>query len=103
MDLTCKTRYVVNGAVTDTPVGLCYFSVVSRDSVIIAFLVAAFTDLYILVCDISNAYLNAPCQERIWFFAGLECGKSLEEKVMQLWVENLRSKLEEDVKRLNCK
>ena len=33
MDFTGKDRYIVNGAITDTPVGLCYFSVISRDSV----------------------------------------------------------------------
>ena len=69
---------------TDTPVGLCYSSVVSRFSIRIAFLIAALNDLDILACDISNAYLNAPCRERIWFVAGLECGKSLEGKVMKL-------------------
>ena len=65
MDFTCKAMYLANGAITDTPVGLCYSSVVSRDSVRIAFLVAALNDLYILACDISNAYINAPCQWKI--------------------------------------
>ena len=78
MDFTCKARYVANGAMTDTPVRLCHSSVVSRDSVRISFLVAALNDLDILAYDISNAYLNSPLQERIWFVAGLECGKSLE-------------------------
>ena len=67
MDYTCKARYIVNGSITDTPVGSCYLSVVTRDSVIIVFLVADFNDFDILACDISNAYLNAPCRERIWF------------------------------------
>jgi hypothetical protein len=26
-------------------------------------------------CDIGNAYLNAPCREKIWFKAGIECGE----------------------------
>ena len=78
IDFTRKVRYVVNGDMTDTPVGLCYLSVVSRDSVIISFLVASLNDLYILACEISNAYINAPCRVRIWFVAGLECGNSLE-------------------------
>jgi hypothetical protein len=31
--------------------------------------------LDILACEIGNAYLNAPCREKIWFQAGPECGK----------------------------
>ena len=41
---TRKARYVANGATIETPVGLCYSSVVSRDSVRIAFLVYALND-----------------------------------------------------------
>ena len=71
MYFTRKASYVANGTVTDTPVGLCYLSVVYRDSVRIAFLFAALNDIDILACGISNAYLNAPCQERIRFVAVL--------------------------------
>jgi hypothetical protein len=49
-------------------------SVVSRDSVRIAFLMAAFHDVDVMSCNISNAYLNAPCREKIWFVAGPEFG-----------------------------
>ena len=31
-------------------------------------------DLEILGCDVSNAYLNAPCREKIWVHAGPEFG-----------------------------
>ena len=64
MDFTRKARFVANGSMTDMPIGLCYSSVVSRDSVRIAFLVAALNDLDLLACDIGNAYLNAPCREK---------------------------------------
>ena len=84
MDFTRKVRFVANGAMTDMPVGLCYSSVVYRDSVRISFLVAALNDLDILACDIYNSYLNAPFRERSWFVAGLECGNSLEGKFMKL-------------------
>ncbi len=40
----------------------------------IAFMLAALNDLDILACDIGNATLNAPCQEKIWFVAGPEFG-----------------------------
>ena len=69
---------------TDTPAGLCYLSVVSRDSVRIAFLVPALNYLNIFAYGISNPYLNSPCLEIILFVAGLDCGKSLEGKVMKL-------------------
>ena len=53
---------------------MTYSTVVSRDSVHMAFLIAALNDLEILACDIGNAYLNVPCKERIWFVAGPEFG-----------------------------
>lgn len=40
----------------------------------IAFLYAALNDLEILGCDVSNAYLNALCREKIWIDAGPEFG-----------------------------
>jgi hypothetical protein len=37
-------------------------------------LIATLNDLDIMACDISNAYLNALCREKIWFVAGPEFG-----------------------------
>jgi hypothetical protein len=74
MDLTRKARLVAGGHTTETPASLTYSSVVSRDSVRIAFLIAALYDIDVLSCDVSNAYLNAPCREKIWFVAGPEFG-----------------------------
>ena len=59
---------------TDTPASITYSSVVSRDSVRIAFLLAALNDVNIMACDVGNAYLNAPCREKAWFVAGPEFG-----------------------------
>lgn len=84
MNFDRKARFVAGGHMTETPAGICYSSVVSRDSVRLAFLVAAVNDLDILACDIGNAYLNAPCREKIWFEAGPECGRSMQGKVMKL-------------------
>ncbi|KAL7539628.1 hypothetical protein ACHAWF_006464 [Thalassiosira exigua] len=83
-DFTHKARFVANGSTTDTPSALTYSSVVSRDSIRIALLVAVLNDLDIFACDIGNAYLNAPCKERIWFVAGHECGHEIKERVMKL-------------------
>ena len=74
LDLTRKARFVAGGHTTDTPASLTYSSVVTRESVRIAFTIAALNDLDILSCDIGNAYLNAPCREKIWFQAGPEFG-----------------------------
>ena len=65
MDLTRKARLVAGGHMTDAPNSLTYSSVVSRDSIRVAFLVAALKGLRILACDIGNAYLNAPCREKV--------------------------------------
>jgi hypothetical protein len=74
MGLTRKARFVAGGHTTETPSSLTYSSVVSRDSVQIAFLLAALNNVDVFSCDISNAYLNAPCREKIWFVAGPEFG-----------------------------
>ena len=50
----------------DTPPALKYASVVSRQSVCIALTIAALNDLQMKVGDIQNAYLTAPCAEKIW-------------------------------------
>ena len=72
---TRKARLVANGNETqDVPKYDRYASVVSRESVRIAFLYAALNDLDILSCDITNAYLNAPCTEKLWTEAGPEFG-----------------------------
>jgi len=53
---------------------MTYSSVVSRESVRIAFLIAALNDLQVFATDVGNAYLNAPCREKIWTRAGKEFG-----------------------------
>ena len=84
MDFTRKARYVAGGHLTDAPTSLTYSSVVGRDSVKIAFMLAAHNELDLLSCDIGNAYLNAPCRERIWFVGGPETGPDNHGKVLTL-------------------
>jgi len=74
MDFTRKARFVAGGHKTDPPATLTYSSVVSRDSVRIAFLIAALNDLDILAADIGNAYINADAREQVYFIAGDEFG-----------------------------
>jgi hypothetical protein len=78
MDFTRKARFVAGGHLTQPATSSTYSSVVSRDSVRLAFLLASLNGLKVLSCDIGNAYLNAPCREknmvsgrtRVWIRCG---------------------------------
>jgi hypothetical protein len=74
MDLTRKARFVAGGHQTDPPKESTYSSVVSRDSIRIAFTLAALNDLDVLSADVQGAYLNAPTKEKVYTTAGLEFG-----------------------------
>ena len=76
-DLTRKARFVAGGHLTDPSTESVFSSVVTRDSVRIAFTYAALNGLDILAADVQNAYLNAPTKEKCWFKAGLEFGADL--------------------------
>jgi hypothetical protein len=69
-----KARLVADGHKTDTPSSVTFSTVVSRDSVRICLLIAALNDLDLQSGDIENAYLTAPCRERMWTRAGPEFG-----------------------------
>jgi len=75
-EFTRKARLVTNGHMTETPASSTYSSVVSRESVRVAFLLAALNDLEIFAADVGNAYLNVPCREKIWTRAGKEFGSN---------------------------
>jgi Reverse transcriptase (RNA-dependent DNA polymerase) len=72
MDFTRKARFVAGGHTTETPPSLTYSSVVSRESVRIALLISALHELDVCAADVGNAYLNAPCREKIFTIAGPE-------------------------------
>ena len=74
MDFTWKAQFVAGGHMTETLALLTYSSVVSRESIRIAFTVAVLNDLDVLVADIGNAYLNADCREKVYTIAGPEFG-----------------------------
>ena len=81
-DLRRKARYVAGGHLTSAPSSITYSSVVSRESVRIAFLIAALNGLDVWAADIQNAYLNAPPREKVWFRAGEEWGEHAGKPVM---------------------
>ena len=71
---TEKIKRVAGGHRTNPPTESTYSGVVSRESVRIAFTLAALNDLDIFAADIQNAYLTAPCGEKIIFTCGPESG-----------------------------
>jgi hypothetical protein len=78
MDFTRKARLVARGDLTETPPALTYSSVVARESVRIAFTIAALNDLELMMFDVGNAYLNALTTEKLYCYAGMEFGKDEE-------------------------
>jgi len=74
MDFTPKARFVADGHTTEAPGLITYSSVVTRDSIQLAFLIAGLNDLKVLAADVTNAYLNAPRREKIWFEGQIETG-----------------------------
>lgn len=77
MDFTRKAHFVAGGNFAQPPSCLTYSSVVARDSVCLAFLIAALNDLNILVADVGTAYLNAPTKEKVHTTCGIEFGQGL--------------------------
>jgi hypothetical protein len=75
MDFTRKARFVAAGHVTDTPGSITFLNVVSCDSVRLAFLIAGLNNLNVLERDVTYAYLNALCYEKIWFKGGVKTGE----------------------------
>jgi hypothetical protein len=82
MDFAHKARFVAGGHMTDPPASLTYSSVVSRDSIRIAFLLAALNDVDLFATDIGNAYLNAPAREKVYATASPEFGPELTGKAV---------------------
>ena len=83
-NFTRKARMVAGGHKTETPATLTYASVVSRDSVRIALMMAALHDLEVKAADIQNAYLTAPCTEKIWTVCGPEFGPNEGKKAIMV-------------------
>ena len=78
IDFQRKSRMVARGDQTAPPLSITYSSVVSRESVKIAFLVAALNDLDVTMFDIGNAYLMAPAAEKLYTVLGPEFGEDQE-------------------------
>jgi hypothetical protein len=81
MDFTRKARFVAGGHVTDPPSSITFASIVSRDSVFLAFLIATLNDLDLLGANIGNTYLNALTSEKVHTVCGLEFGQAYHGRV----------------------
>ena len=81
-DFCCKARLVAGGHTTAAPATITYASVVSRESVCIALLLAALNDVEVKTADIENAYITAPCSENIWTVLGPEFGSDTGKKAI---------------------
>ena len=79
-DFRRKARLVAGGHTTEAPATVTYASVVSRESVRIALLLAALNDLEVKTADIENAYITAPCSEKIYTTLGPEFGSEAGKK-----------------------
>jgi hypothetical protein len=59
---------------TKAPATITYASVVSRETIRIALLMAALNDLNVKVGDVLNAYITAPITKKVWTVLGPEFG-----------------------------
>ena len=73
-DFTRKARLMAGGHKTNAPSTITYASVVSRETVRIALLMAALNNLEVKVGDVLNAYVTAPVTEKVWTVLGPEFG-----------------------------
>ena len=65
-DFRCKFRLVAGGQITKPPATIMYASVVSRETVRIALMIATLNDLDKKLGDIFNAYIQASVTEKLW-------------------------------------
>ena len=115
MTLQRKARLVAGGHKTEVPKDSVYSSVVSRESVRLAFLAAALNDVDILAADIQNAYLSASTKEKLYCIVGAEFGSDAGRpaKIVRalyglrssgkMFREHLARTLREDLKFFPCK
>ena len=81
-DFRRKARLVAGGHMTDTPAAITYASVVSRESVRLALMLAALNALEVKCGDVMNAYITAPITEKVWTTLGPEFGADQGKKAL---------------------
>ena len=73
-DFRHKSRLVAGGHVTKPTSTITYASVVSRETLVTAFTLAALDGFPVKVADIHNAYITSPITDKIWTLLGHEFG-----------------------------
>jgi Reverse transcriptase (RNA-dependent DNA polymerase) len=71
-DMRHKARFVVGGHVIDSSNHTTYSSTISDISVRLLMLILIQNSLELMVGDVVNAFLTAPCAEKLWSIAGSE-------------------------------
>ncbi len=74
-DFHCKAHLVAGRYMTNVPATFTYASVVMCETVSIALMIATLNLLEVMAGDSMNAYITAPCKEKIWATLGSEFGK----------------------------
>ena len=77
-----KARYVANGSQTEDPGDDIYSGVVGIDAVRLALFIAELNGFKICATDISCAFLQSKCLEKIYTRAGAEFGPELEGRIL---------------------
>ncbi len=75
-DFCRKARLVAGEHRTEAPATITYASIVSRETVHIALLMAALNDLEVKIGDVLSAYITAPVTEKVWTVLGPEFGNN---------------------------
>ena len=70
-----KARFVAGGNMTGEPDCLTYASVVSRELIRLAFMLASLNGLDVLQADVEGAYLNAKSTEKLFTVSGPKFGE----------------------------
>jgi hypothetical protein len=73
--LARKAQFFLDGHKLEDPEVCTYASVVSRESVRLAFMLAVLNGLDVLAADAEGAYLNVPSREKLYMKCGIEFGE----------------------------
>jgi hypothetical protein len=91
-DFFRKTRLVAGGHMTNAPPTITFASVVLHKTVRIALTLAGLNKLQVKVSDIENAYITAPCTEKIWTVLGPEfCSNAGKQAIIVCVLYSLKS------------
>ena len=85
-DFHQKARLVAGGHTTPAPEMITYASVVSRESVRIALLLAALNNVEVKTADIENAYTQLPMRKR--FTRSLDLSLARMQGRRRLWLDH---------------